>query len=328
MNGFKIGNVKINGKLVLGPMAGVTDLPFRVICREFGASLTYTEMVSAKGFKYNSKKTEDLMEVDEKERPTSLQVFGSDPDIMGDMAGAINDRNFDILDVNMGCPMPKIVNNGEGSALMKNPKLVGDIIKSLKKNSKKPVTIKIRAGFTCDDKNAVEIAKVAEDAGVDAIAVHGRTRSQYYEGKSDINIIKDVKNAVNVPVIGNGDIFTEIDAKKMFEETGCDAIMIARGARGNPWIFKRINTYLETGHMQKTPDLDEFLKVILRQAKWMAEYKGSAGIREMRKHVSWYTAGYPNSAKIRCKVNELETLEDVQELIESYVESLRGLYGN
>lgn len=323
MKSFYIGNVKIDGQLILGPMAGVTDLPFRVICKEFGAALTYTEMVSAKGFKYNSKKTEALMKIDEVERPTSLQIFGSDPEIMGDMAEAINGRNFDILDVNMGCPVPKIVNNGEGSALMRNPELIAKIIKSLKAHSQKPVTIKIRAGFISEEKNAVEVAKIAENAGVDAIAVHGRTRSQYYTGRSDLTIIKEVKKAVSVPVIGNGDVITEYDAKKMFEETGCDAIMIARGARGNPWIFKKINTYLETGKLTPPPSLDEFLSVILRQAQWMSEDKGGLGIREMRKHIAWYTAGYPNSSKVRCDVNKIETFNELKSLMETYITELK-----
>lgn len=324
MKGFKIGNVELDGRLVLGPMAGVTDLPFRVLCRENGVALTYTEMVSAKGFKYKNKNTEELITIDERERPTSLQIFGENPEIMGEMAAAINNRNFDILDVNMGCPVPKVVNNGEGSALMKEPEKIAAIIKSLKKNSKNPVTIKIRAGFTVENKNAVEVAKMAEQAGVDAIAVHGRTRSQYYEGKADWDIIRAVKEAVNVPIIGNGDVVTETDAKRMLEETGCDGIMIARGARGNPWIFNRINHYLETGEILPHPGADEFLEIILRQARWMIEYKGLyTGVREMRKHISWFTAGYPNSTKLRGEVNKLETYEDLKKLIEDYVDSIR-----
>lgn len=324
MKGFKIGDVELNGRLVLGPMAGVTDLPFRVLCKENGVALTYTEMVSAKGFKYKNKNTEELITIDERERPTSLQIFGEDPDIMGEMAAAINDRNFDILDVNMGCPVPKVVNNGEGSALMKEPEKIAAIIKSLKRNSKKPVTIKIRAGFTVENKNAVEVAKIAEQAGVDAIAVHGRTRSQFYEGKADWDIIRAVKEAVNIPIIGNGDVVTELDAKKMIEETGCDGIMIARGARGNPWIFNHINHYLETGNIFPPPDADEFLSMILRQARWMIEYKGLyTGVREMRKHISWFTTGYPNSTRLRGEVNKLETYEDLKKLVETYVDSIR-----
>ena len=324
MKGFKIGNVELNGKLVLGPMAGVTDLPFRVLCKENGVALTYTEMVSAKGFKYKNKNTEELITVDERERPTSLQIFGSDADIMGEMAAAINERNFDILDVNMGCPVPKVVNNGEGSALMEHPEKIAKIVKSLKKNSKKPVTIKIRAGFTVANKNAVEVAKMAEQAGVDAIAVHGRTRSQYYSGQADWAIIKAVKEAVSIPIIGNGDVVTELDAKRMLEETGCDGIMIARGARGNPWIFNRINTYLEKGEILPPPTADEFLNMILRQATWMIEYKGLyTGVREMRKHIAWFTAGYPNSTRLRGEVNKLETYEDLKKLMENYVDSIR-----
>lgn len=336
MLGFKIGDVEIKGRLVLGPMAGVTDLPFRVLCKEKGAALTYTEMVSAKGFKYKNKNTEELLTVDDRERPASLQIFGSDPDIMGEMAEQISERNFDILDVNMGCPVPKVVNNGEGSALMKEPEKIAEIVRSLKKYSKKPVTIKIRAGFTVENKNAVEVAKIAEQAGVDAIAVHGRTRSQYYSGKADWNIIKEVKKAVSVPIIGNGDVFTELDAKKMLEETGCDGIMIARGARGNPWIFNRINHYLEKGEILPHPAPDEFLSLILRQAKWMIEYKGEyIGVREMRKHIAWFTAGYPNSTRLRGEVNTLESFDDLKRLMENYVDSIeenikfeRQNYGN
>ncbi|MGB4660729.1 MAG: tRNA dihydrouridine synthase DusB, partial [Mobilitalea sp.] len=240
---FHIGNVNINGNLFLGPMAGVTDLPFRLLCKEKGADLVYTEMVSAKGVQYNNKNTESLIQIAEEERPAALQLFGSDPDILSESAKKLEHYNFDILDINMGCPVPKVVNNGEGSALMKNPKLIGEIVRKVVLDYSKPVTIKIRKGFHEDNINAVEIAKIAEANGAAAVAVHARTREQYYSGKADWDVIQMVKKAVKIPVIGSGDVFTPEDAKRMLEQTECDAIMIARGARGNPWLFEQIKFY-------------------------------------------------------------------------------------
>lgn len=318
---IKIGNITIKGNLILAPMAGVTDLPFRVLCKEQGADLIYTEMVSAKGILYNNKNTDILLEIKEEERPVSLQLFGADPTILSEMAKKIEQRNFDILDINMGCPVPKVVNNGEGSALMKNPKLIGEIVKQVSKAISKPLTVKIRKGFTEEAVNAVEIAKIIEANGASAIAIHGRTREQYYSGKADWDIIKQVKEAVGIPVIGNGDIYTPQDAKAMRDYTGCDGLMIARGVRGNPWLFHQIKTYMDTDILEVKPSIDEVISMIVRHAKLQIAFKGEyIGIREMRKHVAWYTTGYPKSSKLRNLVNEIDNLDQLIELLENYEE--------
>ena len=318
MKKIKIGNLELNNNCILAPMAGVTDLPFRLLCSRMGAGLVCMEMVSAKAILYNNKNTEEMLSVDEGERPASLQLFGSDPDIIASIAQRIEPRNFDILDINMGCPVPKIVNNGEGSALMKDPKLVREIVTKTAKAIKKPVTVKIRKGFDDDHVNAVEIAKVAEDSGAAAITVHGRTRQQYYEGKADWEIIAKVKEAVSIPVIGNGDITDGPSAKKMLEETGVDGFMIGRAARGNPWIFKEIPYYLETGEILPRPDMDELIDTITEHALMLTDVKGEyIAVREMRRHVGYYTAGLKNSAAMRRDVNYLEDLDSLIKFLDN-----------
>ena len=313
---LKIGSVTLENNLILAPMAGVTDLPFRLLCKEQGAGLICTEMVSAKAIHFKNKNTESLMEIHDRERPVSLQLFGSEPDLMAEIARQIEPRNFDILDINMGCPVPKVVNNGEGSALMKNPKLVHEIIYKVSRAVKKPLTVKIRKGFTEDSINAVDIAKIAENAGAAAVAVHGRTREQYYSGKADWDIIRQVKEAVSIPVIGNGDVDSPQKAEELVKETGCDGIMIGRAVRGNPWLFSRILHYQETGEVLPKPGIEEIREMMLRHARLQLEYKGEyTGMREMRKHVAWYTAGMPHSAAIRRLVNEVESYEQLEELV-------------
>ena len=315
-----IGNVCLNGNVILAPMAGVTDLPFRLLCKEQGADLICTEMVSAKGIMYHNKNTEELLRIDDRERPVSLQLFGSDPDIISEQARRIEERNFDILDINMGCPVPKVVNNGEGSALLKNIPLAAEIIEKTVKAIQKPVTVKFRKGFGNDDVQAVEMAKAAEAAGAAAVVVHGRTREQYYSGKADWDIIGQVKQSVSIPVIGNGDIFTPQDAKAMMEQTGCDGIMVARAARGNPWIFHQIKTFLETGEELEKPSFETVCRMILRHAKMQVEWKGEKrGILEMRSHAAWYTSGYPHSATLRRKMNDIQTYETLEKMLREWV---------
>ncbi len=317
---LQIGNVTLENNLILAPMAGVTDLPFRILCKEQGAALCCMEMVSAKGIFYNNKNTESLLMVDEAERPVSLQLFGSDPDIISQMAARIEDRNWDILDINMGCPVPKVVGNGDGSALMKNPVLAGQIIEKTVKAIKKPVTVKIRKGFDDDHVNAVEMAHVAQESGASAVAVHGRTREQYYSGRADWSIIADVKAAVDIPVIGNGDILDAKDVIAMGQQTGCDGFMIGRGCQGNPWIFHQILHYFETGELIGKPPIEEMIATMLRHARLQIDYKGDyLGIREMRKHAAWYTAGYKGASKLRGRINDVETYEDLEQLFSQFL---------
>jgi len=316
MSKLTIGNVTLENQVILAPMAGVTDLPFRLLCRRQGAGLVCMEMVSAKAIYYKNKNTEGLLEVHPEERPVSLQLFGSDPEIIADMAKRIEERPFSILDFNMGCPVPKVVNNGEGSALMRNPRLAEQILSALVKAVKKPVTVKIRKGF--DEANGVELAKIAESCGVAAIAVHGRTREQYYSGRADWEIIRQVKQAVKIPVIGNGDVDSPQAAKEMLETTGCDGIMIGRAAQGNPWIFRDIVSYLEKGVLPGPPDNHMKKEMILEHARLQMQYKGEyTAVREMRKHLAWYTTGLPHSARFRQMINSMESMEELMAGVET-----------
>ena len=324
MQTLQIGNVTLKNNLILGPMAGVTDLPFRLLCAEQGAGLLCMEMVSAKAILYNNKNTKAMLTIDEREHPVSLQLFGSDPQIMGDIAKRLEDEGvaFDILDINMGCPVPKVVNNGEGSALMKNPLLAGQIIEAMAKATSRPVTVKIRKGFDEAHVNAPELAHIAQESGAAAVAVHGRTREQYYSGKADWSVICKVKETVTIPVIGNGDILTAADAIRMREETGCDGFMIARGAQGNPWIFKQILHEWETGEPMEKPSPEEMAAMMLRHARMQIEFKGEyVGIREMRKHAAWYTAGYHGASHLRRSLSEVESYEQLEELMGGFLEN-------
>lgn len=314
---WKIGPVEIENPFVLAPMAGITDLPFRELCKEQGAGLLYTEMVSAKAISYRNRNTIPLMEISPGENPVALQIFGSEPELMAEVAKSIEDQPFDILDINMGCPVPKVVNNGEGSALLKNPELIRKIVSAVSRAIKKPVTVKMRAGFEGEDVDPVETAKIMEDSGAAAIAVHGRTRQQYYSGKADWDTIRKIKEAVSVPVIGNGDVDSPKKAEAMLKETGCDAVMIGRAVRGNPWIFREMNYYFETGELLPRPSIEELKEMILRHARRQIEKKGEyTGIREMRKHVAWYTAGMRHSAGIRRESNLISGYEELKALLD------------
>lgn len=319
---MRIGNIEFESNIFLAPMAGVTDLPFRLLCKEFGCGLVYSEMISAKGLHYNNENTKQMLVVNDKERPIAFQLFGSDANILANMAKTI-EKHADIIDINMGCPAPKIVKNGEGSALMREPNKIGEIVKAVSSAVNKPVTIKIRRGFDENCLNALEVAKIAEANGAAAIAIHGRTREQYYSGHADWEIIKQIKDNLQIPVIGNGDIDTPQKAKAMFEQTGCDAIMIGRAAQGNPWIFEQINHYLKTGKSLSEPTANEKIQMAIRHANMLVEFKGEyIGIREMRKHIAWYTKGLLNSSNLRNEINLVDSLDKMIFLLNEYIDNL------
>ncbi|EQH97377.1 TIM-barrel, nifR3 family protein [Clostridioides difficile F314] len=302
-------------------MAGVTDLPFRLICKEQGCGLLYTEMINGKALCYDDENTKKMLKIEEEEHPVAVQIFGSEPEFMGRAAEIMNDYSNEILDINMGCPAPKVVKNGDGSALMKNPKLAEEVLRAVVKNSKKPVTLKIRKGWDDNSVNAVEIAKIAEDCGISALAIHGRTREQFYTGKADWDIIAEIKKNLSIPVIGNGDVFTIEDSINMLDKTGCDAIMIGRGAQGNPWIFKRINHYMNTGEILPEPTLNEKISTAIKHLKLAVEEHGEyVAVREMRKHIAWYLKGLRNSAKLRDEINKIEDYQEVVSKLEYYME--------
>ena len=318
---IKIGNVKLENKVFLSPMAGVTDLPFRLICKEQNCGMLYTEMINAKALCYDDENTKKMLRIEEEEHPVAVQIFGSEPEYMGRAAEIMNEYPNEILDINMGCPAPKVIRNGDGSALMKNPKLAEEVLKAVVKNSEKPVTLKIRKGWDDQTVNAVEIAKIAEACGISALAIHGRTREQYYSGKADWDIITEIKENISIPVIGNGDVFTIQDAINMLDKTNCDAIMIGRGAQGNPWIFKRINHYMQTGEILPEPTLDEKINTAIKHLGLAVQEHGEyIAVREMRKHVAWYLKGLKNSARVRDEVNKIESYEEVVNKLNMYMQ--------
>lgn len=322
----KFSTVTTPNNVFLAPMAGVTDLPFRLICKEHGCGMVYTEMVSAKGLLYDSDKTKELLYVDPKEHPVGAQLFGSDPKIVSEMAKRVAESDVDFIDINMGCPAPKITRNGEGSALLKNPELIGEIVYATAKALDKPLSIKIRKGFDDENVNAVEVAKIIEQAGASVLTLHGRTREQFYSGQADWEIIKEVKQAINIPLIGNGDITKPEDAKKMMELTGCDAVMIGRGAQGNPWLFERTAHYLATGELLPEPDFEERMRVILKHVDMLIAYKGEyIGIREMRSHLTSYIKGIHGATEFRKKLTTVASLDDIKYLLEECNNHLKNL---
>lgn len=318
---MKIGNIQLDNEVFLSPMAGVTDLPFRTICKEKGCGMLYTEMINAKALCYDDENTKKMLKMEKDEHPVAVQIFGSDPEFMGKAASIMNQYPNEILDINMGCPAPKVVKNGDGSALMRTPKLAAQVLEAVVKNSEKPVTLKVRKGWDDDCVNAVEIAKIAEECGISAIAIHGRTREQFYSGKADWDIISEIKQAINIPVIGNGDVFEVQDAANMLEKTKCDAIMIGRGSQGNPWIFKRINHYMKTGEILPEPTLEEKINTAIKHMNLaVAEHGDYVAVREMRKHIGWYLKGLKNSARYRDEINKITDYKKVITMLEEYMQ--------
>ena len=318
---MNIGNVSLDNRVFLSPMAGVTDLPFRLICKQKGCGMLYTEMINAKALCYNDENTKKMTKIEDEEHPIAIQIFGSEPEYMGRAAEILNSHPNEILDINMGCPAPKVIKNGDGSALMKNPKLAEEVMRAVVENSTKPVTLKIRKGWDDNSVNAVEIAKIAEQAGISAVAIHGRTREQYYSGKADWDIIKEIKESISIPVIGNGDVFEIDDAINMLEKTNCDAIMIGRGAQGNPWIFKRINHYMQTGEILPNPTAEEKINTAVKHLNLAVREHGEyVAVREMRKHIAWYLKGLKGSAKVRDEINKITSYEEVVSRLNEYME--------
>lgn len=316
---MKIGDLLVKNPIFLAPMAGITDLPFRLLCREQGCGVVFTEMISAKGLYYRNTRTQNMLEIHPDEHPIGVQIFGSEPLLMARMAEKISETSADLIDINMGCPAPKIVKNGEGSALLKNPRLVEEIVREVSRASAKPVTIKIRKGFDEKSINGVEIALIAEQAGAAAVTVHGRTREQFYSGTADWNIIKQVKSRLSIPVIGNGDIFSAQDALRMKEQTGCDGIMVARGAQGNPWLFRDIIALRDTGIVPQPPSARERIQTALRHMHMLIQIKGErVGICEMRKHISWYLKGLKGAGQIRKLINTISTASEMEDTLLSY----------
>ncbi|MEG0180243.1 MAG: tRNA dihydrouridine synthase DusB [Peptostreptococcaceae bacterium] len=318
---MKIGNVELNNEVFLSPMAGVTDLPFRLICKEKGCGMLYTEMINAKALCYDDENTKKMLKIEDEEHPIAVQIFGSEPEFMGKAAKIMNSYPNEILDINMGCPAPKVIKNGDGSALMRNPRLTAEVLSAVVENSNKPVTLKIRKGWDDDSVNAVEIARIAQECGISALAIHGRTREQFYSGKADWDIISEIKQAIDIPVIGNGDVFEVEDAVNMLEKTKCDAIMIGRGAQGNPWIFKRVNHYMKTGEILLEPTMEEKITTAIKHMNLaVSEHGEFIAVREMRKHIGWYLKGLKNSAKYRDQINKITDYKVVIAMLEEYME--------